>query len=59
MTKHGKPKNAVLSCDECERLAARDRRIVTLTDLTESEIEVLESMEMEPGLAHLGAEFKA
>jgi hypothetical protein len=40
-------------------LAARDRRIVTLTDLTESEIEVLESMEMEPGIAHLDAEFKA
>ena len=59
MTKHGKPKNAVLSCDEYERLAARDRRIVTLTDWTESEIEVLESMEMEPDLAHLDAEFKA
>jgi prevent-host-death family protein len=59
VTKHGKPKNVVLSYDEYERLAARDRRIVTLTDWTETEIQVLESMEMEPGLAHLDAELEA
>lgn len=59
VTKHGKPKNVVLSYDEYERLAARDRRIVSLTDWTEREIQVLESMEMEPGLAHLDAELEA
>jgi prevent-host-death family protein len=59
VTKHGKPKNVVLSYDEYERLAARDRRIVTLTDWTEREIQALESMEMEPGLAHLDAELEA
>jgi len=59
VTNHGKPKNAVLSCDEYERWAARGRRIVRLTDWTESEIDALESMELEPGSAHLDAEFKA
>ena len=59
VTKHGKPKNVVLSYDEYERLVARDRRIVRLEDWSDAEMRALESMEMEPGLEHLNAELDA
>jgi prevent-host-death family protein len=56
VTKHGKPKNVVLSYEEYERLAARDRRIVRLEDWSEAEIGALEGMAMEPGHEALDAE---
>ncbi|MCX7324166.1 MAG: type II toxin-antitoxin system Phd/YefM family antitoxin [Hyphomicrobiales bacterium] len=56
VTKHGKPKNVVLSYDEYERLTARDRRIVRLEDWSEDEIRALEGMAMEPGHEALDAE---
>ena len=59
VTKHGRPKNVVLSYDEYQRLIARDRRVVRLEDWTEAEIVALESMRMEPGLEHLDAEIEA
>ena len=59
VTKHGRPKNVVLSYDEYQRLIARDRRVVRLGDWTQAEIAALESMRMEPGLEHLDAESEA
>lgn len=56
ITKHGKPKNVVLSYDEYERLTARDRRIIRLEDWSEAEIRALEGMVMEPGHESLNAE---
>jgi prevent-host-death family protein len=56
VTKHGKPKNVVLSYEEYERLAARDRRIIRLEDWNEAEISALEGMAMEPGHEALDAE---
>lgn len=56
VTKHGKPKNVVLSYDEYERLMARDRRIVRLEDWSAEEIRALEAMAMEPGHEELNAE---
>jgi len=56
ITKHGKPRNVILSYAEYERLAARDRRIVTLDDWTGEDIEALMDARMEPGLEHLDAE---
>lgn len=56
VTKHGKPKNVVLSYDEYERLMARDRRIVRLDDWSEAELRALDSMAMEPGHEALNAE---
>ena len=56
ITKHGKPRNVVLSYTEYERLAARDRRIVTLDDWTDEDIEALLNARMEPGHEHLDAE---
>jgi prevent-host-death family protein len=56
VTKHGKPKNVVLSYEEYERLAARDRRIVRLEDWSADEIQALEGMTMEPGHEALNAE---
>ena len=58
ITKHGRPKNVVLSYNEYQRLAARDRRVVRLEDWTEAEIAALEATEMEPGFEHLNAELE-
>ncbi|WP_089172950.1 type II toxin-antitoxin system prevent-host-death family antitoxin [Bosea sp. AS-1] len=59
ITKHGRPRNVVLSYDEYERLSARDRRAVKAEDLTDEDIAALEVSEMAPGYEHLNAEFEA
>ena len=56
ITKHGRPRNVVLSYDEYERLSARDRRAVRAQDLTDEDIAALETSEMAPGYEHLNAE---
>jgi prevent-host-death family protein len=56
ITKHGRPRNVVLSYDEYERLSARDRRAVRAEDLTDEDIAALEASEMAPGFEHLDAE---
>jgi len=59
ITKHGRPRNVVLSYDEYERLRARDRRAVRAEDLTDEDIAALEASEMGPGYEHLDAELRA
>jgi prevent-host-death family protein len=59
ITKHGRPRNVVLSYDEYERLSARDRRAVKAEDLTDEDIAALESSEMAPGYEHLNTELEA
>ena len=59
ITKHGRPRNVVLSYDEYERLRARDRRAVRAEDLTDEDIAALEAGEMAPGYEHLDAELEA
>lgn len=59
ITKHGRPRNVVLSYDEYERLRDRDRRAVRAEDLTDEDIAALEASEMAPGYEHLNAEFEA
>ena len=59
ITKHGRPRNVVLSYDEYERLRARDRRAVRAEDLTDEDIAALEASEMAPGSEHLDAELEA
>jgi len=58
ITKHGRPRNVVLSYDEYERLSARDRRAVKAEDLTDEDIAALEASEMAPGYEHLNAELE-
>ena len=58
ITKHGRPRNVVLSYDEYERLRARDRRAVRAEDLTDEDIAAIEASEMAPGYEHLDAELK-
>jgi prevent-host-death family protein len=58
ITKHGRPRNVVLSYDEYERLRARDRRVVRAEDLTDEDIAAIEASEMAPGYEHLNAELK-
>jgi len=59
ITKHGRPRNVVLSYDEYERLRARDRRAVRAEDLTDEDIAALEASEMAAGYEHLDAELEA
>jgi PHD/YefM family antitoxin component YafN of YafNO toxin-antitoxin module len=60
ITKHGRPRNVVLSYDEYERLRARDRRAaVRAEDLTDEDIAALEAGEMGPGYEHLDGELQA
>jgi prevent-host-death family protein len=59
ITKHGRPRNVVLSYEEYERLRARDRRAVRAEDLTDEDIAALEASEMGPGYEYLDAEFQA
>ncbi|HZZ21940.1 MAG TPA: type II toxin-antitoxin system prevent-host-death family antitoxin [Roseiarcus sp.] len=59
ITKHGRPRNVVLSYDEYERLRARDRRVVRAEDLTDEDIAALEASEMALGYEHLDAELEA
>ena len=58
ITKHGRPRNVVLSYDEYERLRARDRRAVRAEDLTDEDIAAIEASEMAPGFEHLDAELE-
>lgn len=58
ITKHGRPRNVVLSYDEYERLRARDRRAVRAQDLTDEDIAAIEASEMAPGYEHLNAELE-
>jgi len=58
ITKHGRPRNVVLSYDEYERLRARDRRAVRAEDLTDEDIAAIEASEMAPGYEHLNAELE-
>lgn len=58
ITKHGRPRNVVLSYEEYERLQARDRRAVLAQDLTDEDIAVIEASEMAPGFEHLNSEFE-
>lgn len=58
ITKHGRPRNVVLSYDEYERLRARDRRAVRAEDLTDEDIAAIEASEMAPGYEHLDAELE-
>lgn len=59
ITKHGRPRNVVLSYDEYERLSARDRRAVRAEDFTDEDLAALEASEMAPGYEHLNAEYEA
>ena len=59
ITKHGRPRNVVLSYDEYERLSARDRRAIKAENLTDEDIAALETSEMAPGYEHLNAELEA
>ncbi len=55
VTKHGRPKNVVLSYAEYQRLKTRDRRVVRLEDWTDAEIAALAASEMVPVFEDLNA----
>jgi prevent-host-death family protein len=59
ITKHGRPRNVVLSYREYERLSARDRRVVLLEDWTAEDVALLAQARMEPGFEVFDAELEA
>ena len=56
ITKHGRPRNVVLSYSEYERLSARDRRVALLEDWTAEDVASLAEARMEPGFERFDAE---
>ncbi len=58
ITKHGRPRNVVLSYEEYQRLRARDRRAVRAEDLTEEDIAAIEASEVAPGFERLDIEIE-
>jgi prevent-host-death family protein len=59
ITKHGRPRNVVLSYSEYERLSARDRRVVLLEDWTAEDVALLAEARMESGFEVFDAELEA
>jgi prevent-host-death family protein len=56
ITKHGRPRNVVLSYREYTRLMARDRQVFRTQDLTEEDLAEIKASRMEPGSEHLNDE---
>lgn len=58
ITRHGRPRNVVLSYDEYERLRARERRAVRADELTDEDVAAIEASEMASGFEYLNAELE-
>jgi len=58
ITKNGRDRLVILSAGEYERLARRDRRVLTAGELTDEEIALIASAEVPPERAHLDEELK-
>jgi prevent-host-death family protein len=56
VSKHGRPRNVVLSYEEYDRLIRRDRRAFSVNELTEKELAEIAAAHMEPGYEHLDSE---
>ena len=55
ITKHGRPRNVVLSYGEYERLCAHDRRAARVENLSDDELAAIGASEMEHGFEHVNA----
>jgi Antitoxin Phd_YefM, type II toxin-antitoxin system len=56
ITKNGRDRLVVVSAEEYERLARRDRRVVRPEDLTEAQVALIGKAEVPPDFTHLDAE---
>jgi prevent-host-death family protein len=58
ITKQGRDHLVVLSADEYARLKRRDRRVFSVEDVTEEQLEAIKHTKMPEGLEHLDEELK-
>jgi PHD/YefM family antitoxin component YafN of YafNO toxin-antitoxin module len=58
ITRNGRDRLVLVSADEYQRLKRRDRRAVSIEDITEEDLKLIEASEMEPGHEHLDKELE-
>jgi prevent-host-death family protein len=59
ITRHGREHLVLLSADEYRRLKSRDRQVLHVTELDESDIHAIADAEVPGEYAHLDAELKS
>lgn len=55
ITKNGRPRTVLMAYEDFVRLSKRDRRVQRTADLSDAEIEAVETAELTPDPAHLNA----
>jgi len=58
ITQDGRDRLVLLSAEEYARLKRRDRRVVSIREMTEEEIELISKAEVPPEYAYLDEELK-
>lgn len=58
ITRNGRPRLVLISADEYERLKRRDRRVVSIEDITDEDLKLIEDSRMEAGHEELDEELK-
>lgn len=58
ITRNGRERLVVLSVDEYERLARRDRKVIRTADLTAEQFQAIAESEMDPRHDHLDDELR-
>lgn len=58
ITRNGRPRLVLISADEYERLKQRDRRVVSIKDITDEDLKLIEDSKMEAGHEELDEELK-
>ena len=58
ITKNGRDRLVLVAVEEYERLKRRDRRALTIDQMTDQEIELIAKAEVPPGYEHLDAELE-
>lgn len=58
ITRNGRDRLVLISCEEYGRLKRRDRRVVSIDDITPEDLKLIEASTMEPGHEHLDKELE-
>jgi prevent-host-death family protein len=58
ITRNGRPRLVLMSAEEYDRLKRRDRRAVSIEDITEDDLKLIEASVMEAGHEDLDKELK-
>ncbi len=58
ITRNGRDRLVLVSADEYQRLKRRDRRAVSIDEVTDEDLKLIEASVMEPGHEHLDEELQ-